>query len=140
MSITGLKKPGIIALSFILPIFATLLMTANICRPYWKSIPWVTPPLDGKTLTATFIMDEPDDRRFCWRVTDTEVQESPSQVTIGIQISNPCAPLLSWGTIDMLDTGYMHKEDLHLNSPLNGRAVIEKESGQKVAVSQPDGD
>ncbi|MEV4294839.1 hypothetical protein [Microbispora rosea] len=132
------KKPGIVALSAALLLFAALAMTANVRKAHWQTIAWVTPSPDGQTLTATFIVykSEDDDGRFCWEVTGTEVRESPSQVTIGVRMSNPCAPLLSWGTIRLPDNGRQFDVPLHLCAPLNGRTVIEKESGQKIEVAQ----
>ncbi|GGO15277.1 hypothetical protein [Microbispora bryophytorum] len=133
-----LKKPGVMAMSAALLLFAALAMTANVRTADWHTIAWVTPSHDGRTLTATFTVYKPevDDGRFCWEVTDTDVWESPSQVTIGVQVGNPCAPLLSWGTISMPDNGRSFDVQLHLRAPLNGRTVIEKESGQKIPVAQ----
>lgn len=139
MSSSSLKKPGVMAISAALLLLAALAMTANVRKAHWHTIAWVTPSPDGQTLTATFTVykSEDDDSRFCWEVTDTEVQESPSQVTIGVKMNNPCAPLVSWGTIKLPDNGYQFDVQLHLRAPLNGRTVIEKESGQKIEVAQP---
>ncbi|WP_079316899.1 hypothetical protein [Microbispora sp. GKU 823] len=127
-------------MSAALLLIASLAMTANVRKADWHTIAWVTPSADGRTLTATFTVykSEDDDGRFCWEVTDTEVQESPSQVKIGVKMSNPCAPLVSWGTIKLPDNGYQFDVQLHLRAPLNGRSVIEKESLQNIEVAQPD--
>nr|WP_189182999.1 hypothetical protein [Microbispora rosea] len=128
-----------VAISAALLILALLAMTADFRTAHWRQIAWVTPSSDGRTLTATFTVykSEDDDGRFCWEVTDTDVQESPSQVTIGVQMSNPCAPLVSWGTVKLPDNGHQVNVRLRLRTPLNGRTVIEKESGQIVAVALP---
>ncbi|WP_432865876.1 hypothetical protein [Microbispora rosea] len=135
----SLKKPGVIAVSAALLVCVALAMTAYVRRAHWQTIAWVTSSPDGRTLTATFVVykSEDDDGRFCWEATDTEVRESPSQVTIGVQMSNPCAPLLSWGTTALPDNGRQFDVRLHLRTPLNGRTVIEKESRQRIEVARP---
>ncbi|WP_432925306.1 hypothetical protein ACQPZZ_32250 [Microbispora sp. CA-135349] len=140
MSSNSLNKPGVIAACAALLLFAALAMTANVRKAHWHTIAWVTPSPDERTLTATFTVYGPKDGdgRFCWEVTDTEVQESLSQVTIGVQMSNPCAPLLSWGTIKLPDNGRRFDVQLHLRAPLRGRTVIEKESRQEIEVVRPD--
>ncbi|MEV4378477.1 hypothetical protein [Streptosporangium sp. NPDC049644] len=138
MPIAIFKKPGVVLPLVLLLIFAVLLPTAHVRKPHWQWIGYVTPSPDGRTLTAKLMFGEPKaDGTFCEQVTDMEVRESASQVAIGIQVLNTCAPLVSWGRTTTTDIGYPFDVNLHLRAPLTGRTVVDKETGQPIEIAQP---
>lgn len=140
MFITRHKKLSI-ALLMLLPLAVTILLsTVRVNKPHWWWIASVRPSADGWTVTAELMLGRPKpDGTFCQRVTDKVVKETASQVTVGVQVYNDCASLLSWGTARDTAEGYPLTVDLRLRAPLAGRAVVEKDSGRRIPIPGPSG-
>ncbi|MFD8527602.1 hypothetical protein ACFV0L_09340 [Streptosporangium canum] len=137
-AITFFKKPGVILLLVFLAVLAALLMTVHINRPHSYWVSYVTPSPDGRTLTAKLMFSgQKADGTFCEQVRGVVVYESTSQISVDIQVFNTCAPFVSWGRITTTDIGYPFDIDLRLRTPLAGRAVVDKESGQPINIVPP---
>ncbi|MFB4273177.1 hypothetical protein [Nonomuraea sp. GTA35] len=115
---------------------AALLLSACGGQAEWYSIDSVTVAPDGRTLTATLMFGPPgSDGTFCEKVTDTEVTESPTKVTIGIEVRDTCEPFFPWqeGRITNM-MAYDYKHDVRLSRPLAGRTVIDRSDQRAIAT------
>ncbi|WP_433212485.1 hypothetical protein [Microtetraspora malaysiensis] len=124
------KKLTIVLALMPLLAISVLFWTAHINLPYSPTIAVVKPSADGLTLTVHLVLRRPTS---CEKVTDTAVQESTSQVLLEIQMYDTCSPLLSWGNVvaDTLE-GYPFSVNLKLQTPLAGRTLVDKATGQKI--------
>ncbi|GAA3516030.1 hypothetical protein FHR32_007187 [Streptosporangium album] len=108
-------------------------MTLTACSgSQWQDINTATLSKDERTLTVEVLLATPEDNKLqCEKVTETEVNESSSQVIIGIQVSNNCP---SSGN-DTLAIGYVRFVKLKLRQPLSGRTVLDNTRHQRVKIS-----
>ncbi|MEU8201161.1 hypothetical protein [Streptosporangium sp. NPDC049046] len=85
-------------------------------------------------MTVNLTFRPPDaEGEFCQQVKDTEVSETPSQVILGIQVDDNCGSW-PWENGYHPDIGYRYPVELKLRAPLAGRAVIDKETRQRVDI------
>ncbi|MDP9869224.1 MULTISPECIES: hypothetical protein [Streptosporangium] len=114
-----------------------MVLTACSSQTNWQRINIVTLSNDGLTLTAELAFGEPKaDGTYCEKVTKTEVIESPSQVILGVQVLNSCAPRFPWERAYTAGIEYSFPVKLKLKKPLSGRTVLDKESLLSVKVKQ----
>lgn len=131
---TAIRHKKLVIILALMPLIAisVLAWTAHINRPYWPTILVVTRSDDDLTLTAHLTFGRP---ASCEKVTNTTVQESTSQVVLGVQVYDTCSPLISWGgsVADSLDA-YNFPVNLKLQAPLAERTLIDKATGQKIPI------
>ncbi|MGI5489350.1 hypothetical protein [Microtetraspora malaysiensis] len=125
------KKLSIVLALMPLLAISVLVWTAHINLPYSPTILVVKPSADGLTLTVHLVLGRPTS---CEKVTDTAVQESTSQVLLGVQVYDTCGPLLSWGTVADTLEGYPFSVNLKLQAPLAGRTLVDQATGQKIPI------
>ncbi|MEV0423573.1 hypothetical protein [Streptosporangium canum] len=107
-------------------------MTLTACGgPQWRDINAATLSKDERTLIVEVLVAIPEDAASqCEKVTDAEVNESPSQVIIGVEVSDDCP--YTWG--DTLSVGYVRFVKLKLKQPLSGRTVLDSTRHQRVRI------
>ncbi|WP_156080746.1 hypothetical protein [Microbispora rosea] len=122
--------------------FALLLaptaLAATACGgPEWQDMPSAMLSKDERTLTVELTFKRPEnDKKQCQQVTERKVEESASQVVIGVQVQDDC-PRPSKPTIAI---GYVRRVTLHLKQPLGGRIVLENVHHRRVRIYRsPDG-
>ncbi|GAA3711241.1 hypothetical protein GCM10022224_090930 [Nonomuraea antimicrobica] len=112
---------------------AGTLSLASCGGPEWQPINWATLSADGRTLTVELTFSRPADAVQCERVTNTEVEESPSRVVIGVQLEANCpAP-----AANTLMKGYARQVSLKLQQPLGARIVVDSARHQRVEINRP---
>ncbi|MFI6801842.1 hypothetical protein [Streptosporangium canum] len=107
-------------------------MTLTACGgPQWQDINTATLSKDERTLIVEVLVAIPEDAASqCEKVTDAEVNESPSQVIIGVEVSDDCP--YTWG--DTLSVGYVRFVKLKLKQPLGGRTVLDNTRHRHVRI------
>ncbi|MEV0345318.1 hypothetical protein AB0H88_06110 [Nonomuraea sp. NPDC050680] len=111
-----------------------LLLSACGQQAHWFGIEFAKVSEDGHTITATFMTSPPDSKGvFCTKVTNTALAESPTQVTIGIEVRNDCEPLFPWekGRITSA-VAYPREQRFLLKEPLAGRRLVDQATHQDV--------
>ncbi|WP_143020132.1 hypothetical protein [Sinosporangium album] len=97
----------------------------------------ITVSPDGRTLTAELLFSKVEpDGRFCQEIVDKTATESPTSVTIAIQAKNSCQSAFPWSSESSSLVGYPFKTSLTLKSPLGDRKVLDKFSGENIALRE----
>jgi hypothetical protein len=90
---------------------------------------------DERTLTVQLVFGAPDSTgKFCERVTDTEVTESPSQVIVGVEVDASCRRSWPWEDEFTNLVGHVYPVPFELKQPLGERTVIDNEGHQPVTI------
>ena len=123
--------------TFALLVGSTALAATACGGPEWQDISSAMLSEGGRALTVDLTFKRPESsKEQCQRVVAKEVEESASQVIIGVRVQDDC-PRPSKATIAM---GYVRRVKLHLKQPLDGRTVLENVHHQRVRIySSPDG-
>ncbi|NUP81469.1 MAG: hypothetical protein HOV96_28415 [Nonomuraea sp.] len=110
----------------------------------WEDIGSANLSADERTLTVNLMFGAPEGSpRLCERVTNTELDESSSQVVIGILVEKDCPKQWPWEEPVYNNlAGYPHPVKFTLKRSLAGRTVIDNTDGQRVQIypgkSKPD--
>ncbi|WP_030904248.1 hypothetical protein [Streptosporangium amethystogenes] len=133
---SALRKAGLV---FVLAC-QTLALGACGRQAYWDQIAVATVSADELTITAEMTIGPPKaDGTSCYEVVEKKVEEFTSQVIIGIQMRNNCAPVFPWEQEVTTLVGYPLKVDLPLKAPLAGRSILDEKSGERVSVIDGNG-
>ncbi|MGA5763419.1 hypothetical protein [Nonomuraea bangladeshensis] len=102
----------------------------------WEGIGSAKLSADERTLTVDLIFGAPEgSSRLCERVTDTELDESSSQVAIGVLVEKDCPRQWPWEEPVFTNlVGYRHPVKFTLKRSLAGRTVINSTDGQRVWI------
>ncbi|MGW2153214.1 hypothetical protein [Nonomuraea sp. NPDC001699] len=102
----------------------------------WQGIGSAKLSVDERTLTVDVIFGAPDGSpQLCDRVTDTELDESSSQVVIGILVEEDCPRQWPWEEPVYSNlVAYLHPVKFTLKRPLAGRTVINNTDGKHVRI------
>lgn len=102
----------------------------------WEDIGSANLSADERTLTVNLMFGAPEGSpRLCERVTNTELDESSSQVVIGILVEKDCPKQWPWEEPVYNNlVGYLHPVKFTLKRSLAGRTVIDNTDGQRVQI------
>jgi hypothetical protein len=102
----------------------------------WHGIGRAKLSADERTLTVDLMFGAPaGSPKLCERVTDTELDESSSQVVIGILVEKDCPRQWPWEEPVYTNlVGYLHPVKFTLKRSLAGRTVINNTDGQPVRI------
>ncbi|MEW1841497.1 hypothetical protein AB0392_26455 [Nonomuraea angiospora] len=102
----------------------------------WQDVGGAKLSADERTLTVDLLFGAPEgSAKLCERVTDTELNESPSQVVIGILVEKDCPRQWPWEEPVYSNlVGYRHPVTFTLKRSLAGRTVINNTDGQRVRI------
>jgi hypothetical protein len=118
----------------VLVIGSIIMTTASCASTEWQAIHVARLSSDERTLTVEVTFGSPRDRASqCDHVTATEVEESPSQVIIGIQVRDDCPPARGM----TLMRGYISRINLQLKQPLGKRVVVDNTRQGRVKIEWP---
>jgi hypothetical protein len=102
----------------------------------WEDIGSAKLSADERTLTVNLMFGAPNGSpELCESVTDTELDESSSQVVIGALVQEDCPQQWPWEEpvySNLID--YQHPVKFTLKRPLAGRTVINNTDGQRVRI------
>ncbi|MEV4378946.1 hypothetical protein [Streptosporangium sp. NPDC049644] len=117
------------------------LMLTGCATSSWENIGGAKLSADERTLTVELILDAPS--RFekpCERVKDTEINESSSQVVIGIQVEKDCPRQWPWEEPVFTNlVGHPYPVKFKLERPLAGRTVVNNTNGHRVRIYPEEG-
>ncbi|MET7330463.1 hypothetical protein [Nonomuraea sp. NPDC005650] len=121
--------------AFLLLVCAVL-MLSGCATSSWEDIGGATLSADERTLTVDLLFGAPEGSpKLCERVTGTEVDESSSQVVIGILVEEDCPRQWPWEEPVFSNlVGYRHPVKFTLKRSLAGRTVINNTDGQRVRI------
>ncbi|WP_157549659.1 hypothetical protein [Nonomuraea candida] len=111
-------------------------MLTGCATSSWEDIGSAWLSADGRTLTVRLLLAAPSpDAKPCERVTDTEVNEFPSKIVIGIQVEKDCPRPWPWEEqVASLLISRPSPVELQLRKPLAGRSVVNNTSGRHVRI------
>ncbi|MGW4412932.1 hypothetical protein ACWEJ6_53835 [Nonomuraea sp. NPDC004702] len=121
--------------AFITLVCATLTLS-DCATSSWEDIGGANLSADERTLTVNLIFGAPEGSpRLCERVTSTELDESSSQVVIGILVEKDCPQRWPWEEPVLTNLiGYPHPVKFTLRRSLADRAVINNTDGRRVQI------
>src|SRR5687767_6606444 len=124
-----------ISKAFLVLVCASLTLS-GCATSSWHDIGGAKLSADERTLTVDLVFGAPaGSPRLCQRVTDTELDESPSRIVIGILVEKDCPRPWPWEEPVYSNLiGYQHPVKFTLKRSLAGRTVINNTDGQRVRI------
>lgn len=121
--------------SFLVLVCAALALS-GCATSSWEGIGSAKLSADERTLTVNLMFGAPEGSpELCERVTDTQLDESSSQVVIGALVAKDCPQQWPWEEPVVSNlVGYLHPVKFTLKRPLAGRTVINNTDGHRVRI------